>query len=370
MKILCVHQGADLYGSDRSFAMSVSILRERFPSAEISVVLPRTGKLAPLLEPFIDNFQVADVGAMQRSDLRKPLSASSRLFLSAIRAWKNIQEYDVVYLNTIVVFSYMIASIFSKKIIINHVREIPGRRECGIFSVLFWLSKSNLIFNSQYTMKSFPFLIRGRSNIVLNGVRRPPTIPSQSVGSTFNVLLIGRINAWKGQMLALEAIRILAASNPNIRLRIVGGAPSQQGFYVTNLLAKIKSYNLEKFVQYYPFQSDPSEHFVWSNISLVPSTRPEPFGRVAIESMAFGRPVIASDHGGPVEIIVDDFGGFLFKNNSVDDLVSKISMLAHDKVLLSKKSFEAVKCFESRFSESVYIDQFSSTFNKILNQCG
>src|ERR1043166_6387945 len=48
MRILCVHQGYELYGSDRAFIESVAAIREAWPAAEITVGLPRDG---PIVEP-------------------------------------------------------------------------------------------------------------------------------------------------------------------------------------------------------------------------------------------------------------------------------------------------------------------------------
>ena len=50
LRIACIHQGYELYGSDRSFAESVAALRQAYPSAEIEVVLPRDGPIRGLLE--------------------------------------------------------------------------------------------------------------------------------------------------------------------------------------------------------------------------------------------------------------------------------------------------------------------------------
>ena len=49
MRIACVHQGYELYGSDRCFVESVAAFREAFPEAEIEVVLPRPGPIAAAL---------------------------------------------------------------------------------------------------------------------------------------------------------------------------------------------------------------------------------------------------------------------------------------------------------------------------------
>ena len=368
MKILCVHQSAELYGSDRSFALSVKTLREKYSSAEITVVLPKKGELIPLLKPHINYLNIADVGTVQRSDLRMPFSTMKRLFVSTYNAWKNIKNYDVVYMNTIVVFAYMIASIFTRKLTINHVREIPAKKEGMIFSLLFRLNRSHLIFNSNYTQKAYSFVRHERSHVVLNGIEAVNEKLRPLPLKTFNILLIGRIHENKGQLLAIEAVKLLAQEYPFIRLRIVGSPVNGQDWQLDKILEAIKSNQLQNIVEHIPFEPDPKKHFLWSTISLVPSILPESFGRVAVESMAFGRPVVASELGGLTEIIKNDIGGYLFKVGNKNDLVLKISLLLNDKYLLQEKSIEAFECFKIRFSESVYVEKFSETFEQILQQ--
>lgn len=366
MKILCVHQGAELYGSDRSFALSVNTLREKYRHAEITVVLPKNGKLIELLEPFTDNIKFQDVGTIQRADIRTPFSTVKRLIVSSYRAWKNMKNYDIIYMNTIVVFAYMIAAVFMRKLVINHVREIPGKKEAMVFSLLFRLNRTHLIFNSLYTQQSFSYLNPNRCNVVLNGLKAFESTQSFVSGRTFNILVIGRIHVNKGQLLAVEAVKLLVDKYPNVRLRIVGSPVDGQPWQLEDVLELIKLHDLEKVVEYIPFQSNPQEHFLWSTISLVPSIKPESFGRVAIESLGLGRPVVASNLGGLVEIIQNDVGGYLFNVGDVNDLASKISLFLEDDGLLRKKSIEASRCFDRRFSENIYKKNFSDTFERLL----
>jgi len=60
------------------------------------------------------------------------------------------------------------------------------------------------------------------------------------------------------------------------------------------------------------------------DIVIFPSTWPEPFGRVAVEAMAAGKIIIASDIGGISEIITDNMTGFLVKPNNPSDLGTRI----------------------------------------------
>ncbi len=366
MRLLCVHQGAELYGSDRSFALSIQSIRKMCPDAFIAVVLPCHGDLVPMLEHFIDELIIEDVGTMQRNDFKKKFKSLKHLLASSLKAWKRIRHYDVIYINTIVVFGYMLASIFTNKLVINHVREIPSKFEARVFSLLFFLNRSYLIFNSNYTRESF--INNTRGSVVLNGVKAFTQLSNITKSATFNILLIGRIIGWKGQLLAIEVIDLMASDYPQIRLRIVGSTAKGQNYYIDEMLALIKKKKLESFIEYKSFDANPSKHFYWSDVTIVPSLKPEPFGRVAIESLASSKPVIASNHGGLVEIIKNDYGGYLFNSGDKDDLKNKLTLLLDDKSLLKEKSKQALDCYNKRFSEEIYIEKFSSIFNEILSK--
>src|SRR5262249_31169342 len=51
--------------------------------------------------------------------------------------------------------------------------------------------------------------------------------------------------------------------------------------------------------------------YLLADVALLPTTTPESFGRTAVEPQAMGRPVIASNHGGTVETVVDGVTGWL-----------------------------------------------------------
>ena len=67
-----------------------------------------------------------------------------------------------------------------------------------------------------------------------------------------------------------------------------------------------------------PQTNKPTKNEIWNyydvlDISVVPSTEPEPFGLVATESMLSMKPVVAANHGGLSEIIVNNETGFFFE---------------------------------------------------------
>lgn len=68
-------------------------------------------------------------------------------------------------------------------------------------------------------------------------------------------------------------------------------------------------------------------------LGVVPSTWPEPFGQVAVEAMAAGKPVVASDIGGLRDIIVDEETGLLVPRNDAYSLRRAIARLLDDEPL-------------------------------------
>ena len=97
---------------------------------------------------------------------------------------------------------------------------------------------------------------------------------------------------------------------------------------------------------------------------VVPSTWPEPFGRVAVEGMAAGLPVIVADSGGLPEVI--DECGLITKSGDHEDLKRKIAKLHKDEELrkkLSKKGLDRSKMF----SPQKIAERTLSIYKKLLN---
>ena len=111
-------------------------------------------------------------------------------------------------------------------------------------------------------------------------------------------------------------------------------------------------------MNFFGFKDDPSTFFKKSKFTLVPSTKPEPFGRVAIESMYYSTPVIAANHGGLKEIVKDGFNGFLFEPNSIESFLECMNrVLALSEVDYNIMCQNCVTSFNKNFSETTYINK-------------
>lgn len=329
-RIACIHQGYELYGSDRSFAESVAALRQAYPDAEIEVVLPREGPILGLLKETASRVTVEPLWVLRRRNLPKLMAAAPvTLPLALWRAVRRLRRCDLVYINTSVIVDHTLAARFFPGKAIHHIHEIPEGATRALLRRLILWGRTRLIFNSQATRQAFPLPPGYESDVIYNGVAGPAEwAPTDYDGSRpLRVLMLGRINRIKGQEILLAAI---AALGPELRervaVRIVGSAFEDPGLERA-LRDSVTQSGLDGQVRVEPFVDDPSPLYRWADIVVVPSRRPESLGRVAIEAMAFGRPPLASAIGGLQEVVADGVTGRLLPPGDAGALASALAQI-------------------------------------------
>ena len=177
--------------------------------------------------------------------------------------------------------------------------------------------------------------------------------------------LVGRISKWKGQTLLLEAFKIVHKKNKNLKLVFVGSAPPNQNHFVEELNMHIDQLNLNEYCKIIPFQENIWK--IWDSIdfAVVPSIEPEPFGLVALEAMLAQKPVIAANHGGLKEIVLNNETGYLFSPNSRDDLSEVIERLIFNKENLTEFGIKGYDRAIRHFSLERHIYQFLDIYQKL-----
>jgi glycosyltransferase involved in cell wall biosynthesis len=325
--ILFVHQGYELYGSDRTLIQSVLAATMRWPGAEVTVLLPSEGVLKAALLHIVADVRVVDLAILRKSNLKSiRLRDVGRLLSKLQDARKMMRSYDITYINTVMVMDYILAACFVRKPRIIHVHEIPTGAANLFFTSLLTLSRAFILFNSHATQHSFKLPFWQRKAVVWNGVAAPKEMLPKTAHAKLNLLLIGRFNSWKGQAILLRALALLPPeSRSQLNARLVGSVFGGQNHFKDELTRIIAQEGLGAVVEMCPFTPDPVAHYEWADIVLVPSTKPEPFGLVAIEAMAAGCSVIAADHGGLSEIVVNGVTGTLVKPASVESLAGAIA---------------------------------------------
>lgn len=134
------------------------------------------------------------------------------------------------------------------------------------------------------------------------------------------LLLPGRLTRWKGQTIAIKALKKL---NPAWVLVMIGDAQGRQK-YVTELINLANELGVSKRIRLPGHSDSVPTALMAADIVIAPSTDPEAFGRTVAEAQAMGRPVIAAAHGGPMETVIEEQTGFLVQPGNASALAKAI----------------------------------------------
>jgi glycosyltransferase involved in cell wall biosynthesis len=185
---------------------------------------------------------------------------------------------------------------------------------------------------------------------------------------------VGRLDWWKGHDYFLKAIAEVVKTEPNIKVLIVGSANDSilcQDYYqsIQDLVYKLKLSNYVKFTGY---RKDIPNILSGSDILVHSASEPEPFGRVVVEGMLAGLPVIATAAGGVLEIIEDKKTGILIPPKNINAMKNAIKLLLNNQKLAKKIGSFAKKTAIKRFSHDKHAKAIEITYNRILkdNQIG
>jgi glycosyltransferase involved in cell wall biosynthesis len=134
-----------------------------------------------------------------------------------------------------------------------------------------------------------------------------------SADTRVKILLAGRLTRWKGQLVLIDAAaRLKARGNKDFLIVLAGDAQGRDS-YVAEIEAAIARNSLQKNVRIVGHCDDMPAAYLACDLAAAPSQDPEAFGRTAVEPQIMGRPVLASNHGGATETVVDGQTGWLVK---------------------------------------------------------
>lgn len=383
INILFVHQSAELYGSDKTLLLLLQNLDKKlfFPV----VILPNDGPLKDKLLQLNIEVHIAPVLKLHRK-MFNPTNLI--LFIKQIRTGVKAMDllnkkhhFDIVYSNTLAV---LLGIIFASKRNIKHIWHVheiiksPRLFKIAFQKMLTLKSNSVVVYNSLATQRFWDVnkIIISKSLAIQNGqelaeIDLDESAKKQLRKTLFNVdnevviALIGRISRWKGQLVLLESFKHLTEHNKNIKLVFVGSTPPNQEEFLDNLQQEIIHYQLENDVIIVPFQENISAVWHAIDIAVVPSTEPEPFGLVALEAMLAQKPVVASNHGGLSEIVLNNETGFLVEPTNVQSLTNALELLITNTEMRSTFGANGYKRAKNEFSVEKYVNNFEDLFRKL-----
>jgi glycosyltransferase involved in cell wall biosynthesis len=157
------------------------------------------------------------------------------------------------------------------------------------------------VANSEATARVAPV---GRDCVVIpSGITRMPAVAPPLADRRAVLAVLGRLERWKGQDVAIRALARLRRRTPDARLLIGGAIEVGEAAFAQELRELTEVLGISDAIEFTGFVDDPYRFFARADVAVHSSVLPEPFGQVVVEAMAVGRPVIATAAGGPLEIL-------------------------------------------------------------------
>jgi glycosyltransferase involved in cell wall biosynthesis len=184
--------------------------------------------------------------------------------------------------------------------------------------------------------------------------------------------VVAQISPWKGQETAIEALRLLVGEGLDAQLLLIGSAKfvaratrfDNEG-YLADLRARIARYGLEDRVSWLGEREDVPELMRALDIVLAPS-REEPFGRTLIEAMALGVPVLATNVGGPREIVEDGREGYLLAPSEPEAWARAVRTIAESPEIRRSMGLAGRRRVQQAFTVERHVDAVLSVYDRAL----
>jgi glycosyltransferase involved in cell wall biosynthesis len=195
--------------------------------------------------------------------------------------------------------------------------------------------------------------------------RRPIPVVREEIGVPAEapcVVIAGNVQEWKGQRVLVDAMAQVVQAHPRAHCLIAGGVHRAGEDYARALRQRAAELGLNGSVHFLGFREDVADVMNAADVVVHASIRPEPFGRVILEGMLLGKPVIATAAGGVLELIEDKRTGFLVPPGDVAALSACLRRVLSDPVRARAVGAEAQRLARERFSLARHVEEMSRIY--------
>lgn len=286
---------------------------------------------------------------------------AAALYLAVLVFQKRI---DLIHTNSSVIFMGALVSFFSGRKHLWHIREFVYedyqlKYNFGKKSFKFWANKAARVICISKSIAQKRVVEAGVTAphvIIYNGLVDAdlPVAPLRKREGTPLAGIIGIIDPAKGQLTAVKAVNELLKSGFPVRLEIVGEIGDHE--YYEEIIAFIKAQGIAGHVQFTGYTRDIQRIYRQLDVALMCSPN-EALGRVTIESMMHGVPVVALDAAGSSEIIEHERTGLLFRDGA-ESLARELKRLLNDHSLYTAITARAREHVLQNFTITTYRDNF------------
>jgi glycosyltransferase involved in cell wall biosynthesis len=385
--ILFVHHSNELYGADVVLLETVRGLdKHRFaPFVVLPADCEKDGGLSAELKKAGIPFEFVSLGVVRRKYFRlRSLPGYCIEVVTAAWTLRKIirrLEIQIVHSNTLAVCTGALAAAITGRKHVWHVHEMlvsPRAVRKGLHFIVPRLSDAVICISNavkQHIVEDQP-RFADKLIVVHNGIRleqfgaiangaefrREMGIPANAPLAG----MIGRINHWKGQVVFARAASLVLSKLPEAYFISIGSVFAQQPEFLDALNAEVRELGIEKRFLISDFRRDVPNALAAFDVYIHPSLLPEPFGLVVLEAMASGKTVIATAHGGPLELIENEVSGYLVEPQNAEALAEKMIECLKNSEQRATLGARARERAFLMFSLSQYLEQLQAVYERVL----
>lgn len=368
------HEGDTVLGSSRSLLNMINSLRGK---VNAFVIVPTKSEAYNYFKANnINVYAIAfPLDITDKHGLKRCISIIPRLFRDVVTYNKAIKQIsnivdknsiDIVHSNSSTVdIGFYVAKKMNKPHI-WHLREFQDldfhfRPAYGWHRLLKIIKKSSAtICITKAIQKHFGLENSKNSYQIFNAVRSQKDACFITDKDKY-FLVCGNLSKAKGCEIAMRAFAVFNSKHSGYRLKFVGSITSM---YKNELMQLAKSLNIDKFIDFEGYQAETKRFYCKASAFLMCS-RNEAMGRVTVEAMFYGCPVIGYNGGGTKEIINNGTDGFLFSSQEeCSALMEKVITDTNINQMILNAQQKAINLF----SEENYGKKIYSIYQKVLHR--
>lgn len=348
-----------------------NVLEDEFRAAGAEVVV------APPLKSYNFARRARSVATRLPLAFAQRLANAHRTLVRRVRDWRVVlreRRVDLVHINNSCAYDQDLAlaarlegipCIAHQRGMARHIGWFERRMALGMKRVIAISGavRDNLASHGVRSQLLYDAIDPRRVSVTVTGdnLRRSLGIPADApvIG------IVGNVKRWKGQKTVLMAMRTIVGVQPDVHCVFVGAFSEPQ--YQQELLELASAERLAGRVHFLGYQRHPANWMALMDVVIHASIEPEPFGIVLLEAMALSKPVVATDCGGPVDIVEEGVTGYRVPPGDPAKLSVRVLELLSQRELRERMGIAGRARLENRFAISGQVRQIENLYREMLD---
>jgi glycosyltransferase involved in cell wall biosynthesis len=197
----------------------------------------------------------------------------------------------------------------------------------------------------------------------INRVSGTKVLQEFNLNGAFPIIgVVAVLRSWKGHRYLIESLPDIVARYPQVKILIVGNGPQWN-----NLQNQIRELGLDNHVIMTGFRDDVPEIIAALDIFVLPSVASEATSQVIPQSLAMGKPVVATNTGGLPEIVENNVTGLLIPPRDCNAIANAIIKISENREEAEKMAIRGRERILRDFTFKGMIDRTTEVYYNLLN---